>query len=227
VPIVAPQIAEVAQLVADPGRAKMLSSLMDGREKTAGELAAIAGVTPQTASAHLSKLVYRTLLTVEKRGPRRLYRLTGPLIAQMLEGIMTVAVTGPQPFRPPSKIDDQIRLASICYDHLTGRLGVAIADGLVEHRHLILDHDVGQFTASGAALLNGLGVDLQAPGRRAFCRLCLDWSQQRLHLAGRTGAAIAKLALRRDWIRHRPEGRSVIITDAGFVAFRTLFGAKI
>jgi DNA-binding transcriptional ArsR family regulator len=227
VPIFAPQLAEVAQLVADPGRARMLSLLMDGREKTASELAAIAGVTPQTASGHLAKLVQRALLTVEKRGPRRIYRLASPLVAQMLEAIMTVALTGPQRFRPPSKMDEATRHASICYDHLTGQLAVAMTDALVAHRHLVLDQDVGELTHSGIRLLREMGIDLRLRGRRVFCRLCLDWSEQRLHLAGRVGAAVADLALRRDWIRRRPGGRAVTITDSGLVAFRTVFGARI
>ena len=83
--IIAPQLAEVAQLVADPGRANILSTLMDGGALTASELAIVAGVTPQTASSHLAKLVRRELLTVQKRGPRRFYRLATPLVAQMLE----------------------------------------------------------------------------------------------------------------------------------------------
>ena len=88
-PAIAPQLA---QLVADPGRANILSTLMDGRALTASELAIVAGVTPQTTSSHLAKLVKHELLTVEKRGPRRFYRLATPLVAQMLEGIMTVAM---------------------------------------------------------------------------------------------------------------------------------------
>src|SRR6266550_3717609 len=99
-PTIAPQLAEVAQLVGDPGRAKILSTLMDGRALAASELATVAGVTPQTASSHLAKLVRRELLAVEKRGPRRFYRLATPLVAQMLEGIMTVAATGPPRVRP-------------------------------------------------------------------------------------------------------------------------------
>lgn len=225
--IFAPQIAEVAQLVADPGRAKILTSLMDGRERTASELAAVAGVTPQTASTHLSKLVYRALLKVEKKGSRRLYQLAGPLVTHMIEGIMTVAVTGPQRFRPPSRADEEMRLVSICYDHLTGRLGVAITDAFVEQRYLVLDGDGGELTASGVAFLGHLGIDLPSPPQRVFCRLCLDWSEQRLHLAGRVGAAIADLALRRDLIRRDPQRRSANITDEGFVAFRTMFRIKI
>ena len=228
-PTIIPQLAEVAQLAADPGRANILSTLMDGRALTAGELAAVAGVTPQTTSSHLAKLVERELLTVEKRGPRRFYRLATPLVARMLEGMMNVAVTGLPRFRPPSKIDDQMRRARTCYDHLAGELGVALTDSMIERGHLTLEADAGELTAQGSKFLAGLGIDLNSPGRsrRAFCRPCLDWSERRPHLAGRVGASIANLAFARDWIRRRPQGRSVEITEDGIAAFRTLFDARI
>jgi DNA-binding transcriptional ArsR family regulator len=228
-PTIAPQLAEVAQLAADPGRANILSTLMDGRALTAGELAAVAGVTPQTTSSHLAKLVERELLTVEKRGPRRFYRLATPLVARMLEGMMNVAVTGPARFRPPSKIDDQMRRARTCYDHLAGELGVALTDSMIERGRLTLEADAGELTVRGAEFLAGLGIDLNSPGRsrRAFCRPCLDWSERRPHLAGRVGASIASLAFARDWIRRRPQGRSVEITEHGIAAFRDLFSAQI
>ena len=227
--IIAPQLAEVAELVADPGRANILSTLMDGGALTASELAIVAGITPQTASSHLAKLVRRELLTVQKRGPRRFYRLATPLVAQMLEGIMTVAVTGPPRFRPPSRIDAEMRRARTCYDHLAGELGVALTDGMRNRGLLVLDADAGELTAEGSEFLAGLGVDLASPtrSRRAFCRPCLDWSERRPHLAGRVGASIANLAFERDWIRRRPRGRSVEITANGIAAFRTLFDARI
>lgn len=170
----------------------------------------------------------RALLSVEKRGPRRFYRLAGPLVANMIETIMTVAVTGPQRFRPPSRMDEEMRRASICYDHLTGQLGVAIADALHRRGHVVLDGDGGEVSASGHALLRDLGIDLpRQNGERTFCRLCLDWSEKRPHLAGRLGAEIADLAFRCEWIRRRPHDRSVEITGNGLVAFRTLLGARI
>ena len=228
-PTIAPQLAELAGLIADPGRARILSRLMDGRAQTASELALLAGVTPQTASWHLSRLVQRALLKVERRGPRRLYRLATPLVAQMLEGMMTVAVTGPQASRPSARIDDQMRRARTCYDHLAGELGVAVTDALRERRYLVLDQDAGELTAAGLAFLGGLGLDLRSPvrRRRALCRPCLDWSERLPHLAGRAGASIADLAFQRDWIRRRPQGRSVEITAAGLAAFKNLFGARI
>ena len=214
-PAAAPMLAEVAQMVADPGRANILSTLMDGRALTAGELATVAGVTPQTTSSHLSKLVDRRLLEVEKRGSRRYYRLATPLIAQMLEGLMTVAAAGPPRFRPPSRIDEEMRRARTCYDHLAGELGVALTDSMVERGHLVLDADAGELTADGATFLAEMGVNLASSsrGRRAFCRPCLDWSERRPHLAGRVGAAVATLAFERGWVRRRDKGRSVAITD--------------
>jgi DNA-binding transcriptional ArsR family regulator len=228
-PTIGPQLAEVAQLVGDPGRANILSTLMDGRALTASELATVAGVKPQTASSHLAKLVERELLTVEKRGQRRFYRLATPLVAQMLEGIMTVAATGPPRFRPPSRIDSEMRRARTCYDHLAGELGVALTDAMIERRFLVLDADAGELTPEGSVFFADLGVDLTSSNRhrRAFCRPCLDWSERRPHLAGRVGAAIAHLGFERDWIRRRPVGRSVEITDSGIVAFRTSFNAQI
>ncbi|HMI12082.1 MAG TPA: metalloregulator ArsR/SmtB family transcription factor [Bradyrhizobium sp.] len=226
-PTIGPQLAEVAQLVGDPGRANILSTLMDGRALTASELATVAGVKPQTASSHLAKLVERELLTVEKRGQRRFYRLATPLVAQMLEGIMTVAATGPPRFRPPSRIDSEMRRARTCYDHLAGELGVALTDAMIERRFLVLDADAGELTTEGSEFLADLGVDLTPPSRRAFCRPCLDWSERRPHLAGRVGAAITHLGFERDWIRRRPLGRSLEITESGIAAFRKLFGARI
>jgi len=222
-------LAEVAQMVADPGRANILSTLMDGHALTAGELATVAGVTPQTTSSHLAKLVERRLLAVERRGPRRFYRLATPLIARMLEGMMTVAASGPPRFRPPSRIDDQKRRARTCYDHLAGELGVALTDSMVERGHIEMDADAGELTVDGPAFLAGLGVDLASPvrSRRAFCRPCLDWSERRMHLAGRVGAAIAGLAFQRDWIRRRHKNRSVEITADGATALRQLFGVRI
>ncbi|WP_229193421.1 ArsR/SmtB family transcription factor [Bradyrhizobium brasilense] len=105
---IAPELAELAGLIADPGRASILSRLMDGRPQTASELALVAGVTPQTASWHLSRMVERALLKVERRGPRRFYRLATPLVAQMLEGMMTVAAIDPHPSQPPPRIDPEM-----------------------------------------------------------------------------------------------------------------------
>jgi hypothetical protein len=133
-----------------------------------------------------------------------------------------------QPSRPSSRIDDQMRRARTCYDHLAGELGVAVTDAMQARGYLVLDQDAGELTAAGMAFLDSLGIDLRSPvRRRALCRPCLDWSERRPHLAGRAGAAVADLAFRQDWIRRRPQGRSVEITEAGHAAFKDLFHARI
>ena len=229
--LVAPQMAEVAQMVSDPGRANILSTLMDGRALTAGELARVAGVTPQTASSHLSKLVERRLLVMDKRGPRRFYRLATAEIAQMLEGMMVVAVAGPPRFRPPSRIDAEMRRARTCYDHLAGRLGVALADGLVRRR--VLRHQDGELTlvrrGSGEALLNDWGIDVPAleSARRPMVRTCIDWTERRLHLAGALGAAIVDRFLESGWIRRRRDDRAVSVTPLGQRRLKEELGVSV
>jgi DNA-binding transcriptional ArsR family regulator len=226
---IGPQLAEVAQLIGDPGRANILATLMDGRALTAGELADVAHVTPQTASSHLAKLVNRELLIVARQGRHRYYKLATPLVARMLEGIMGVAAVGPPRYRPPSRIDDEMRRARTCYDHLAGELGVALTESLINRRYLVLDADAGELTGEGNAFLREMGVDLATPAhcRRAFCRPCLDWSERRPHLAGRVGAALADHSFERGWIRRRRQCRSVEITRKGEAAFDRLFGVRL
>src|SRR5215469_9917836 len=126
-----PRIAEVAALIGDPARTNMLAALMDGRALTASELAYVARVSPQTASGHLGKLAVAELLAMEKQGRHRYYRLASPLVGQMLEGIMAVAGAQIRTRAPrPTRIEDEMRTARTCYDHIAGRLGVALADWL-------------------------------------------------------------------------------------------------
>src|SRR5262245_3790346 len=126
------RFATIAALVGDPARAGMLHSLMDGRALTASELARAGGITAQTASSHLARMTAVGLLSVEKQGRHRYHRLASPSVAQMIETIMQVA-SGLEPARPLSvgPRDAALRAARTCYDHLAGRLGVALADALV------------------------------------------------------------------------------------------------
>jgi DNA-binding transcriptional ArsR family regulator len=212
-----PRLAEVAALVGDPARANILSALMDGRALTAGELALAARVSPQTTSGHLAKLAEAKLLALEKQGRHRYYRLASPLVGRMLEGIMAVAAEGPPRYRPASKLDDAMRAARSCYDHLAGRLGVGLADALCGRGHVVLADEGGEVTAAGAQFLAGFGLDLDAARgrRRIFCRPCLDWTERRPHLAGAVGAALAVRCFDLGWIERRRDGRALIITSAG------------
>lgn len=222
--------AEAAALAGDPARANMLIALMDGRALTAGELATAAGVTPQTASGHLSRLVGAGLLRVETQGRHRYHRLASPLVAQMVETLHCVAAAMPQT-RPPLRTgprDGALRLARTCYDHLAGRLAVAIADRMVERGALVLGQDGGALTSDGCAFLAEIGIELSEDrGRRALCRPCLDWSERRYHVAGTVGAALLDGLVAKHWLRRAGTSRAVAITTAGEHGLRAAFGIDV
>ena len=173
-----PAVSEVAALVGNPARANILMALVDGRALTATELAYVAGVTPQTASEHLARLTEANLLSLTKQGRHSYFRLASPKVARMIEGIMVVAADGPQRYRPRWNGDDQLRTARTCYDHIAGRLGVALTDALTQRKHVVLTEDGGMVTRAGEKFLADFGIELKdaREGRRTFCRPCLDWS---------------------------------------------------
>lgn len=226
-------LAETAALVGDPARAGMLLALMDGRALTAGELARAAGITPQTASGHLAKLAAAGLLATQRQGRHRYHRLASPTVAQMLESIMEAGtgrradacrtvVTGPR--------ERAMRAARTCWDHLAGELGVALADSLVAHGRLDLSPEGGALTEAGAVFFQDFGLDLddmaRSPSGRAFCRPCLDWSERRLHVGGRLGAALAARCFALGWLRRCDGSRAVSVTEAGRRGFRDTFGIR-
>ena len=213
-------LASVAALLGDPARANILIALFDGRALTAKELAFAAHVTPQTTSGHLGKLTDAGLLAMEKQGRHRYFRLATAQVAQMLESIM--AVSGPASPRIWRGGED-LRNARTCYDHLAGRLGVALADSLLAAGHLALSADGGEIAESGLSFLQAFGAE-PVPGKRVFCRPCLDWSERRPHLAGRVGAALACRCFDLGWVTRQRDTRAVAITQAGREGFRRQFG---
>src|SRR5689334_14598264 len=151
-------LAAIAALVGDPARANMLCALLDGRALTASELAYAAHITPQTASGHLAKLSAAKLISAAQQGRHRYFRLAGQHIAQMLESISAVASIAPPRLRP-IRIEETMRKARMCYDHIAGELGVTLADSLQEHRHIELGDDGGVVTDSGEVFFRALGID--------------------------------------------------------------------
>lgn len=233
-------LAEIASLVGDPARANMLTALMDGLALTAGELARTASVAPQTASGHLARLTEAGLLAVEKQGRHRYHRLASPGVARMLEGIMAVAEIGSvaERVRRPVVIgprDLAMRAARTCYDHLAGKLAVAMADAMVEREHIELSPDGGAVTREGTMFLRGLGVDLDAAEARAtkrggsgrvFCRPCLDWSERRPHVAGAVGAALCDCCFHLGWLRRIDGTRAITVTPKGRRELKQSFGVE-
>jgi len=231
-------LAETAALVGDPARANMLAALMDGRALTAAELARTASVAPQTASGHLARLTVAGLLAVERQGRHRYHRLASPGVARMLEGIMAVAEVGPAADRVRRPVvvgprDLAMRAARTCYDHLAGKLAVAMADAMVEQGHIELSADGGAVTPDGAAFLQSLGVDLRAAeeraakrGGRVFCRPCLDWSERRPHVAGAVGAALCECCFALGWVRRIEGTRAITVTPKGRRGIKQSFGVE-
>jgi DNA-binding transcriptional ArsR family regulator len=226
--------AGTAALIGDPARAAMLHAVMDGRALTAGELARAAGVTAQTASSHLAQLTQAGLLRVEKQGRHRYHRLATAEVARLIEGLMQVTAQWEATRLPvPGPRDATMRLARTCYDHIAGRLGVALAATMTARGFVELSEDAGLVTAEGQRFLGGIGLNLPAPATpvgtrgRPICRPCLDWSERRPHLAGKLGALLCQHSLASGWVRRRPGLRTLEITPGGQHAFREVFGAEL
>ncbi|MDT0442190.1 ArsR/SmtB family transcription factor [Streptomyces johnsoniae] len=223
-----PTLAETAGLFADRTRAAFCQALLDGRAWTAGELARHAGVRPSTASEQLSRLVAGGVLAEERQGRHRYVRLAGPEAAALVEALTSYAPDTPRPrtLRASVRLGAEAR-ARTCYDHLAGRLGVALADAMIA-RGLVADESGLAVTPAGRAWLTGALGHEQRPGvRRPLVRSCLDWTERRPHLAGALGAALCATALERRWVRRVGSGRAVQVTPEGTEAFRELLGAEV
>src|SRR6185312_13724077 len=223
-----PYIAEAASLIGDPARANMLAALVGGHAMTATELGLSAGVAASTASGHLAKLLEGRLVSVTSTGRHRYFRLASPGVARVLEDLMALATDGPPRHRPKSRCDDAMARARTCYDHLAGKLGVALADSMMSRGLIVLSDDGGLITDAGGDFLSDLGVELQTKKvRRTLCRPCLDWSERRWHVGGAVGAALADRCFALGWTERRSDSRAITITAAGERAFDELFGVRL
>jgi DNA-binding transcriptional ArsR family regulator len=203
-------LAAFGELVSDPSRAAMLLSLLDGLARPASELAAIAGVAPSTASAHLARLTEGQLVEVEQRGRHRYYRLAGEPVADALEAIARPRAT---PVRPPT---DPTRLAfgraRTCYRHLAGKLGVAWLDALARQKLVRLDGGALVLAPRAARRFEALGIAVDAwPAGKG----CLDWTERREHLGGPLGTALTDGLFAVGWIARAEEPRVIRVTARG------------
>ena len=230
------QTARIASLLGEPARTAMLIELMGGRALTAGELARAAAISAATTSVHLAQLVQAQLLRVTPSGRHRYYRLASPEVARLIETLMQLAgqtASAPGPRLQVGPTNDALRAARTCYDHLAGRLGVAIAQRLVSDGGLLLDDEQARLNDSGRRALAELGIALPAsaePGSRddvASCRPCLDWSERRFHIAGRLAAHICASCLERGWLQRRSGSRAVDVTPPGKAALQAWLGLAL
>jgi DNA-binding transcriptional ArsR family regulator len=241
-------LAAGASAIADPARAAMLDALMDGAPRAAGALAREAGVAASTASHHLGRLLDAGLVVVEPDGRRRAFRLARPEVADALEALALVSPPrAPRTLRRANRAEAE-RAARTCYDHLAGRLGVALMSSLIEEGVLTggdgryerarargdrpsaagrdLDY---RLTEPGAQRLRDLGVDVDAAtaGPRTPIRYCVDWSEQDHHLSGALGAALAARLFELGWLERLPRTRAVLVTDDGRRGLGEHFGLAL
>jgi DNA-binding transcriptional ArsR family regulator len=220
-----PDLAAVGALLAEPARAKVLLALLDGRSLPASLLASEAGIAPSTASHHLGRLVDAGLITVASRGRHRYFTLSGVEVAHLIEAVARVAPLQPIRSLRQGTRAHALRYARSCYDHLAGRLGVAVADALREQGMIVASDGVCYMvTNQGAATLAGLGIDARAGD---VVRGCLDWTEQRDHVAGRIGRVLMSRLLELGWLVRDERTRALHLTDAGRTDLPLQFGLQL
>src|SRR5437879_1973531 len=236
-------IASAAALIADSTRAAILQALLPDRPLAAGELARLAGVSAATASFHLGKLLEGGLITVIRQGRHRYYRLAGHEVAAALEALGLISPGLPVRSLRQSREAAALAEARTCYDHLAGRAGVELLDGLL--RRGLLEEKSGrtdrgdtsshrfEVTGAGAKELGSFGLNLLQirRSRRHFAGTCIDWTQRRRHLNGALAAAITSRMFELGWIE-RGQGqaarrRSVRVTPAGIEGLASTFGVDL
>jgi DNA-binding transcriptional ArsR family regulator len=238
-------LSRVGALIGDRARSRILLALASGRELSAGLLAAEAGISRSTASAHLKRLTDGGLIDVRIDGKARHYRLAGPRVADLLERAIELS--------PPERVTSlrsstratQLRRARTCYDHIAGKLGVGLMHGLLERGYLTggdgafdrrtaaQDRPAGpgrdvdyRLTESGQSFLDRLGVLLPG-GRRPLIRYCVDWTETKHHLAGRLGRGLRNRCLAAGWVENGTAPRALRVTPAGAAVFDTEFGVVL
>jgi len=232
-------IASAAALIADSTRAAILRALLPDRPLAAGELARLAGVSAATASFHLAKLLEGGLITVIRQGRHRYYRLAGHEVAAALEALGLISPGLPVRSLRQSREAAALAEARTCYDHLAGRAGVEVLDGLL--RRGLLEGKSGrtdrgdttshrfEVTGAGAKELSSFGLNLLQlrRSRRQFAGACIDWTQRRRHLNGALAAAITSRMFELGWIERGQRRRSVRVTPVGFEGLASTFGVDL
>jgi DNA-binding transcriptional ArsR family regulator len=219
-----PDVVRLARTMGDATRIRMLNLLMEGRALTAKELAYGSGVGPATGTAHLQRLLADALVAVRVQGRHKYFRLASPAVAHCLETMMSVAI----PAKPAGEKRPAIQQARFCYDHLAGRLGVAITHALVFRK--LLHAGAGAFTLSrkGKRWCDNFGIDLNAlyRSRRQFAPQCLDWSERKEHIGGALGSAIAQRFLNQGWATQERDSRVVRLSRLGIRRLNSEFGIR-
>lgn len=224
-----PAIPRIANLLADPARAAIVWTLIDGTSRPAGELAYAANISAQSASAHLAKLVDGGMLETEAQGRHRYFRIASAEVAGIIEGIATLSAAikprTPRHVLPTPSTPVQFLNARSCYGHLAGEMAVKLLEAMLKGRWVVADGRNYTVTRLGEAKLSALEIDVSAlrDDRRVFARACVDLTQRRDHLGGALGEALLDVYTERGWIQRSRRSRAVNITPKGHQAFKRVF----
>jgi len=210
-----PRFAKIAAMIGDPTRARMLSALMGGQYLAAGELAAAAGITAQTASTHVARLLDAELVVVRTQGRHRYFRLANADIAHALEALSLVAERGASAAKWEQPAYKPLKAARTCYSHIAGELGVRLYDGLLARATLAPCNGHFVLTDAGRGELQALGIALPDATNRRFAHPCFDWSERRDHLAGALAVALFDHGIERHWWRRVEGSRALRLTVEG------------
>ncbi|MRX67826.1 transcriptional regulator, ArsR family [Flavobacterium resistens] len=211
------QFIKTASLIGDPTRASILWTLMDGRAFTATELAVSVNTSPQNISMHLGKLLDANLLCVEKQGRHKYYRFSNKEVAYALEAMASLV---PKPEilskNKPEKYPP-IKFCRTCYDHLAGKIGVALTDSLLEQNIIKENNNAFEISIEGKKWFSDFGINLEEAQKqkRIFLKPCLDWSERRNHIAGSVGTLLFNKMKNEDWLRKTENSRAIIVTAKG------------
>jgi len=212
-------ITHIAGLIGEAGRIQMLTTLLDSRSHSAAELAMAAGVSPQTASSHLSKMLAGGLIVSERSGRQRLFRLRNTDVAVAIEALGALAQNSQTPAVP------EIRFARTCYDHLAGVLAIALRNELLRTGALRQRQDSFLVTDNGKKFLRALDIDADALRalRRSYANKCLDWTERHHHIGGAVGSALLTRLFEMKWVARMRNTRAVRLTHAGEIGFENTF----
>lgn len=217
--------SRVAEALSDPAREAIVSALANGKAMPAGELAAIAGVSPQSASAHLQKLVDANVLSVWAQGRFRYYRISDEDVASLIENLVDLATKADAQGRKRARVTDELRQARSCYCHLAGKLGVSLKDALFRRKFVAVAVREGHVTAKGLQWCCTERIDF-VPSRSPHFRLCNDWTERVPHLSGAFPNAILKRLAEARCVEPGKIPRALKLTRKGRAFFDRL-GAAI
>ncbi|MGQ7863891.1 ArsR/SmtB family transcription factor [Pseudomonas sp. 32A] len=209
------RLANVASAIADPARARMLCCLLDGRARTATELAVVAQKSPSTASSHFQKLLDQGLVTLVSQGKHRYFQLASADVAKALEGLLSITSFEVPAFKPSTPC--HLRHARTCYDHLAGEVGVMLHDALLVGEWMCQEQGDYGLTPKGIEHLTRIGMDLtpDTQARRRFAFPCLDWSQRCAHVGGTLGAVLLGHMVQDKWLVRALDSRALTVTAKG------------